>query len=196
MGHDSGPDITATLGQIPCGLFVLTSAYNGVRSGVLTRWVQPCSAEPPHVMVAVERGSAVEPLIRDSHHFALCQIADGDRLLLRTFSTPPERGEDPFVALPAHATPTGSPVIERALGYLDCELVRHIVLDADYRVYVGQVHRGAIMSDGTPAVEVAGNGWHENGATPETGGEAPTGRRTSPPTPRRSPRSSDQSRQQ
>jgi len=159
MTHDEGSNIAAALLQIPCGLFILTASHDGVRSGVLTRWVQPCSIQPRQVMVAVASGSPVEPLIRDSRWFALCQISAGDRLLHRRFLTPPDRGEDPFVTLPTHTAPSGSPIIDRALAYLDCEVVRHVDLDTDHRLYVGQVHHGAILKHGAlPAVEVAGNG--------------------------------------
>jgi flavin reductase (DIM6/NTAB) family NADH-FMN oxidoreductase RutF len=159
MTLDEGSNIAAALRQIPCGLFVLTAAHDGVRSGVLTRWVQPCSVEPRLIMVAVAGGSPVEPLIRDSRTFALCQISAGDRLLHRRFLTPPDRGEDPFVTLPTHCAPSGSPIIDRALAYLDCEVVRHVDLDADHRLYVGQVHHGAVLKhDACPAVEIGGNG--------------------------------------
>jgi flavin reductase (DIM6/NTAB) family NADH-FMN oxidoreductase RutF len=159
MTADKGSNIVAALLQIPCGLFVLTAAHEGVRSGVLTKWVQPCSIEPRLIMLAVAGGSPVEPLIRDSRTFALCQISEGDRLLHRRFLAPPERGEDPFVTLPTHCAPSGSPIIDRALSYLDCEVVRHVDLDTDHRLYVGQVHHGGVLKrDARPAVEVGGNG--------------------------------------
>ncbi len=155
MTQQNGADIAAAVLQIPRGLFILTAACEGHRSGVLTKWVQPCSTIPPLVMVAIEKGSPVEPLIRDSRAFALCQIGADDRLLMRRFANPPERFEDPFVTLPAHPGPSGSPIIDRALSYLDCQVVRHIDRDADHRLYVGQISEGAIMdASGQTAVEV------------------------------------------
>jgi len=159
MTHDPGSNIAAAVLQIPCGLFVLTAAHDGLRSGVLTKWVQPCSIVPRQVMVAIAKGLPVEPLIRDSRCFALCQISAGDRLLHRRFLDPPDRGEDPFVTLPTHCAPSGLPIIDRALAYLDCEVVRHVDLDTDHRLYVGQVHHGAVLKHGAqPAIEVGGNG--------------------------------------
>ena len=102
--------ITAVLRQVPSGLFILTSAFDGSRSGVLTRWVQPCSLEPPLMMVAVEQGLPIEPLIRDSRSFALCQVRAGDRLLQRAFAVPPDRGA-PAYDVPATdpSRPSGRP---------------------------------------------------------------------------------------
>jgi len=162
MSQEEGTNIAAAIRQIPCGLFVLTCAHEGLRSGVLARWVQPCSEQPPLVMVAIGAGLPVEPLIRDSRAFALCQISAGDLLLQKLFSTPPERGEDPFVTLPAHSAPSGSPIIDRALCYLDCRVVRHVDLDTDYRLYVGEISDGGMIhGEKEPAIEVGGNGRFE-----------------------------------
>jgi flavin reductase (DIM6/NTAB) family NADH-FMN oxidoreductase RutF len=155
MSQQNGSAIHDAVQQIPRGLFVLTTAFGGVRSGVLTRWVQPCSLDPLLVMVAIVQGLPVEPLIRDSRSFALCQISAGDALLERLFTGTPARGDDPFFALPCHPAPSGSPVIDRALSYLDCEVIRHVDLDTGYRLFVGHVHHGGILNaSARPAVEV------------------------------------------
>src|SRR5205823_5499630 len=58
-------DCRSAIAQIPGGLFVLTATFEGRRSGILVKWAQPCSNNPPMVMVALATGQAVEPLIRD-----------------------------------------------------------------------------------------------------------------------------------
>ena len=144
--------------QIPCGLFLMTSAWEGHRSGVLARWVQQCSMEPPLVMVALHKGSPVEPLVRDSHHFALCQLGAEDRFLRRKFAQPPERAEDPFDTLAVSTAPSGSPVVQRAMSFLDCEVVHHLELDSDTRLWIGRVNHGAMLQEASPAIHFGGNG--------------------------------------
>jgi flavin reductase (DIM6/NTAB) family NADH-FMN oxidoreductase RutF len=110
-------------------------------------------------MVALAKGQRVEPLIRDSRSFALCQISAEDRFLYRKFATSEaEMDEDSFVSLMSRSAPSGSPIIERALSYMDCELVRHVDLDSDHRIYVGQVRHAAILTDTKPAILVGENG--------------------------------------
>jgi len=158
------------MASIPHGAFILTAEHDGRRHGTLVRWLQPCSAEPPMVVFAMPKGQVVEPLIRDSRHFALCQVREGDRLLLRKFE--PDMGEratgesarfgprsgsiehidDPFVCLPTRISPGGSPVIERALCYLDCEVARQIETDGDHRIYVGLITYAEILQRDPPAV--------------------------------------------
>ena len=162
--------IKTALRQIPCGLFVMTAAHDGARYGMLARWVQPCSNQPPLVMAAISTGLPIESLIRDSRSFALCQLGDDDRLLRRRFAGPPDRDDDPFVTIPYRAEETGSPILERALTFLDCQLLRHVDLDADHRLYVGRIVAGGIhFPESEPAIEVGGNGMprRAEGSPPE-----------------------------
>jgi flavin reductase (DIM6/NTAB) family NADH-FMN oxidoreductase RutF len=152
------PELSRAIGQIPCGRFILTAAYNDKRTGVLVDWVQQCAQRPVMVVAAVATGLPVVPLIRDSHSFALCQIGADDRLLEKKFASPPAHGDDPFDTLATMSAPSGSPVLRLALSYLDCEVVRHIDLESDYGLYVGRVRSGAILNGGPPLVRVRGNG--------------------------------------
>ena len=142
--------------QIPSGLFVLTSAYNGSRSAALVEWVQQCATNPPLIVAAVATGLAVVPLIRDSHRFALCQIGEEDRFLARKFGDSPPHGEDPFVTVPTTKSPGGAPIVQRAISWIECEVVRHIDLESDHGLYVGRVRAGGILNDGTPAIRFNG----------------------------------------
>ena len=65
MVRDNESDAQGAIAQIPGGLFVLTSHAEGQRGAVLVKWVQQCSDSPLMVMVAIEKGQTVEPLIRD-----------------------------------------------------------------------------------------------------------------------------------
>ncbi|MHC4948004.1 MAG: flavin reductase family protein [Planctomycetota bacterium] len=156
-GERNGPIADAMI-QIPNGLFVVTAAFEEARSGVLAHWVQQCSTTPPMIMVAMAKGQPVEPLIRDSRAFALCQVGADDRLLHRKFATAPDRHDDPFISLSTRCAPSGAPIVERALSYLDCELVRLIDIEADHLVYIAQVLSGGVLHEATPAVFYGCNG--------------------------------------
>ncbi|MHC4414763.1 MAG: flavin reductase family protein [Planctomycetota bacterium] len=151
-------DLDRAISRIPCGLFILTAAFDGTRSGVLVEWVQQCASCPPMVMTALATALPIVPLIRDSRGFALCQIGADDRFLPKKFASTPEPGEDPFVTLSTITAPSGSPIVERAVSYLDCELVRHIDLESDHGLYVGRVRDAGILTDGAPAVVVGEEG--------------------------------------
>ncbi len=169
--HEQGRQAVAL---IPRGRFIMTAAFDEHRAGVLVQYVQLCAPEPPHVAVSMLRGQSLEPLMRDSRAFALCQISADDRFLERKFQ--PNEGlpgtrqcatgeigeeviEDQFVSIPVRPAPSGSPIIERAMSWLDCELVRTVDLDPDHRLYVGRVTAGGVLNAKcSPAVVFGVNG--------------------------------------
>lgn len=146
------------LAQIPGGLYVLTAQGEGRRAAIMVKWVQQCADQPPMVMVALPKGQAIEPIVRESRCFALCQISADDRFLLRKFGHGQDDPDDPLITMLTTTSPSGAPIVERAMTYLDCEIVRHIELDCDFRIYVAQVHSGAVLNQGTPAITFGGNG--------------------------------------
>lgn len=148
----SGPAGIAAL--IPHGLFIMTAAYEDASAATLVRWVQRCSQDPIVVMVSLRRGQAIEPLIRDSRSFALCQISDDDRYLQRKFSGVASGtiNEDELLSMSTRAAPSGSPILEHAMSYMDCQLLRNVDLETEYRLYVGQVLDAQLLSPKRPAL--------------------------------------------
>lgn len=169
-------NIAGAVELIPTGAFVLTSAYGETRAGVIVRWVQRVSSAPHLVVVAIEKGQPLSPIIRDSRRFALCQLAAEDRVLHRIFE--PERADaprppqgsrfdpvDPFLGLPTRMTATGVPILLKSLAWLECELTRHLDVEGNCELYIGLVHDGGVLRapDAAPTTPaVAGNG-HTNG---------------------------------
>jgi flavin reductase (DIM6/NTAB) family NADH-FMN oxidoreductase RutF len=149
------------LAQIPGGLFILTASCEGRNGAALVKWVQQCSENPPMVMVGLPKGLPIELLIHSSQTFALCQISADDRYLIRKFSNLPDHCEDGLVAVQSIA-PSGSPIVHGAMTCLDCQIVRHIELDSDFRIYVGQVTYSAVYNAGAPAICLGGNGLSTN----------------------------------
>ncbi len=133
------------LALVPSNTFLLTSAVGEVRSGVIVRCVQQVAMTPPMLLIAMEKGQPLSPVIRDSRNFALCLLDRDERHLRRMFATAPDQGSDPFLAIPHIVVPGGAPVPARCVGYIACELIRHLDIDADYEVYIGMVHHAALL---------------------------------------------------
>lgn len=140
--------LSAVLERVPWATWVMTSSYDGKRSGVVVRWVQRCATEPVLVSVSVEKCHAMETLIRDSRGFALNLVDETDRLLLRKFDgyTPPDEHSDPFDALPVETWTSGAPILKRAIAAVDCEVVRHLDLESDCEMFIGQVHEARVVT--------------------------------------------------
>lgn len=141
----SGGSRADALALIPAGSFILTAAYGESRGGVLARWVQQVSSGPPMVVVAIEKGQPLSPVIRDSRRFALCQLGHEDRVLRRMFEVERRDPLDPFLGLPTKLSPGGAPILLKAMSWLDCELTRHLDVEGNCELYIGLVHSGAVL---------------------------------------------------
>ncbi len=152
MSNSVWPDWMRSLALVPSALFVLASQRDRSRGAVLVSWVQQCSYAPPMVCVAVRRGRPIAPIIRDAHAFALSMIDPEDKYIVRRLTLADELGEENALdAIACEKLVTGSPCVTRALMVLDCEVVRHLDLEADHELYVGQVVAGKVYtSNGHP----------------------------------------------
>lgn len=148
MGNQTLLGVRDALRCLPGACYVLTAAYEGKRAGVLVYWVQACAGDPPLISVSVRKGHRIEPLIRDSHSFAVCRVDPEDKLVMRKFGAPAHRDDtgDAFDSIGYETLATGSPVVRRCIAALDCEVLRHIDLEADHELYVGHVVAGRVYS--------------------------------------------------
>ncbi len=130
----------AALGRIPAAQYLITTAYGEVRDGRLVERVQQCGTSPPMLLVAMEKGHPLSPLIRDSRTFALSLLDPNERLLQRVFGPDRRIGEDPFLTYPHKVGLMGAPIVTRATAWFDCEVVRHLDMETNFELYVGVVH--------------------------------------------------------
>jgi flavin reductase (DIM6/NTAB) family NADH-FMN oxidoreductase RutF len=138
----NGPsDLRRAVGRLPTGLYVMTAAFENKRSGTLVTSVGRCADEPLLICVASRKGHPIEPLIRDSHRFAVCLLEIEDKLTARHFEHPgtPEDRVDPFDSLEVTHLVGHAPVLKKAALALDCDVFRHFDLDADHELYIGHV---------------------------------------------------------
>jgi len=132
--------ISDLLDHIPSGVFLLTGAFGDMRGATLVRWVQQVASNPPMLVIAIEKGLPLSPIIRDSRGFALCLIDANDPVCTRLFRQVPEHTQDPMISIPCMKAPSGAPVPLRATAWFDCEIMRHFDIEADHEVYIGCIH--------------------------------------------------------
>ncbi len=134
---------------LPTGLYLLSARHDGARAGTLVMGIHQCANEPILLCVPVRRGHRIGPLIRDSRAFAVCSVQPGDRALRRRFDFHPsaEEHHDPFDAVAVMTLETGAPILRSSVLAFDCEVVRHVDMDADQELYVGRVVSARMNGD-------------------------------------------------
>jgi flavin reductase len=116
---------------------VLTVDAEGERVGLTIGSLVSLSLEPPLLGVGVSKQAAMHELLRPARRFALSLLAGDQVGIAQHFA----RGVPPLAhwhGIPTRTGPSGPPLIEGALGWLQCEKrAEHPA--GDHTFFVGEV---------------------------------------------------------
>jgi len=132
-------------------LWVVTAAAGGRRGGLVATFVSEASIVPeaPRVVVGLARQHHTWDLVEASGAFAL-HLITADRLAwVWRFGLGRGRDRDKLAGLETRRAATGAPVLEGALGWLDCRVEARLDT-GDRTVYLAAVEAGELEGDGEP----------------------------------------------
>lgn len=131
-------EFTGAFRLVPAAVTIVTTRDQGLRFGMTATAVAPVSAEPPQILVAINKSARCGAAIVRSHVFAVNFLPADNSDLARLFS---QQGLDPqsrFLPGEWVESITGSPLLRRALVSFDCEVVgchQH----GTHHVFIGRV---------------------------------------------------------
>lgn len=127
------------LGHFASGVTVITGIdpadESGRPAGFACQSFHALSLEPPLVCLCVGKLSTTWPRIRASGRFAVNILGAHQEGLSRAFAI---SGVDKFAGVRWSASPLGSPLLDAALGWVDCT-VGEIHDGGDHEIVVGNV---------------------------------------------------------
>jgi flavin reductase (DIM6/NTAB) family NADH-FMN oxidoreductase RutF len=126
------------------------SVREGDRVNAFTaNWITQVAFDPPMVALAVENsGASIEPL-RASGRFAVSVFGTGQRELAGHFGRPSARIPDKLAGTAWHPSPVGLPILDEALGWLECS-VRGSLPAGDHTVFVAEVVEAGVLREDQP----------------------------------------------
>lgn len=133
----SGEDFRDAMRRFPTGVTVVTTLVDGAPHGFTANAFASVSAEPPTVLICVNRDASAHPLISRSSVFCVNILSLEQRDLARRFADSSLRATR-FNGLATHAAATGAPIIDGVLAYLDCRLAEEHTTGT-HTVFVGTV---------------------------------------------------------
>lgn len=136
------------LSQWPSGVTVVTTLVDGVRHGMTASSFSSVSAEPPLVSVCLSRHLYSHELISSSGVFGINVLAKDQAEIARRFAGMVDV-EDRFAGETWTTAETGVPLLDSALGWLDCRVV-HEYPGGDHTIFVGEVLAGQAASRKAP----------------------------------------------
>ncbi|MEX0938318.1 MAG: flavin reductase family protein [Pirellulales bacterium] len=147
----------AVLGRVTSGIYILTIRSGEQATGMLTSWVMQAGFDPPMVTVAVKHGRYVCDWLNEGKPFVLHVVGESQKSLLKHFSKGFEPGQPAFEGLDIAQCSRGVPVINAALGHLECEPVGHTDSE-DHRIFLAKVGQGSITNMEKPMVHIRTGG--------------------------------------
>jgi len=146
-------DFRAVLGRFATGVVVVAADVAGTPHGLAVNSFSSVSLEPPLVSFCADCKSSTWPSLRRADGFAVSILREDQEHVCRTFAT---KGIDRFAQLSWSTSPSGHPVLDGALAWLDCEY--HEVLPAgDHELVLGRVTSLDASSDAGPLLFFGGH---------------------------------------
>lgn len=132
----STEDFRSAMRCFPTGVTIVTTAHEGTIHGFTVNAFASVSAEPPMVLICVNRAARAHPLITVSQRFCANILALEQRALAERFA-----GGEPhsrFEGVDYRFGPTGSPILAGTLAYVDCELSEELTAST-HTIFLGTV---------------------------------------------------------
>ncbi|GAC1309060.1 MAG: hypothetical protein NVS2B3_00860 [Vulcanimicrobiaceae bacterium] len=128
------------------GVTVVTTILDGTPKGFTANAFSSVSADPPTILICVNRQARSHPLVAAAGHFCVNILRLDQRRLAERFAS--RDSEDPFATVPYRSVRTGSPVFDDSLAYLDCRLAEEYTAGT-HTIFIGEV-LAAGARDGEP----------------------------------------------
>ena len=141
------------LWKMPSGLYVLGSRAGDRRNGMTLNWATQVGMEPKLLGVGILKSAFTHELVSEGRVFALSILDREDRAIVRKFVKPVEVDAEAKTlnGFPFHDGPSGAPILDQAVAYLDCE-VRQAVDCGDHTFFIGEVVEAGFQKDEETAV--------------------------------------------
>ncbi len=144
------------LWAMPSGLYVVGSRAGERRNAMTLNWATQVSFDPKLLAIAVVKDAYTHELVTEGGVFSLCLVDLEDRAIVRKFTKPVDVDLEARTlnGFPFHDGPTGAPVLDQAVAWVDCTL-RQAVDVGDHTLFLGQiVDAGFQKAEDTPVLRM------------------------------------------
>ena len=118
------------------GVAIVTTAHDEHIHGFTVNAFASVSAEPPTVLICVNRSARAHPLIAQAGRFCVNILSVEQQELARRFAGGEPRSRFDGVAYRRGAT--GSPILEGTIAHFDCELGEELTAST-HTIFLGSV---------------------------------------------------------
>jgi flavin reductase (DIM6/NTAB) family NADH-FMN oxidoreductase RutF len=144
------------LGHFATGVAVITAIAPSGPVGMAVSSFTSVSLEPPLVAFLPDKSSTSWPRIRGAGVFCVNILSAGQEELCAQFA---RKGIDKFAGVPWRPAPSGAPILEGGMAWIDCELTQTFE-SGDHFIAIGRVVQLEAAEYGVPLVFFQGGYGH------------------------------------
>ena len=124
-------------------------------------WLSQCSFEPPLLMLGIKKGGYSHTMM-EHHPFLSVNFPGKDqKKMVEHFFRPYEVKDSKFGEIPFHLGKNKIPILDDAIGYLECK-IRQIISGGDHDVVIVEILESELKED-TDNLTMKDTGWHYGG---------------------------------
>jgi flavin reductase (DIM6/NTAB) family NADH-FMN oxidoreductase RutF len=132
------PDFIAAMGQNVSSVCVITSAQDGKRVGLTATAMSSVCAEPPRLLVCVNKNGSSHDMIASSGFFCVNVLAEEQEKVAKAFAGMMGRDFDRFSVGEWDEMISGAPALKNATAVFDC-CVHQIIDQFSHSIIIGEV---------------------------------------------------------
>ena len=150
------------LRKIPHGVYIIGVAQDGRLNAFTCTWLTQVSFTPPLVALGIRKDSHSLEMIKQSRVFSVNLLGKHQKSIAEHFVKPASVIGEKLKDVRHRTGKTGSPILEEAIAYFECE-VREIANESgDHALVIGEVVEAGVPKD-EPALTLLDTGWHYGG---------------------------------
>lgn len=140
------------LGHMPTGVAIVASISADRPIGVSVGSFSSVSLDPPLVGFFITEASTTWPLIEPTGGFCVSILSSNQEALCRLFAT---RGADKFSGCAWQPSPSGRPIIDGSVAWIDCA-IESMMRAGDHKLVLGRVASMGALEAADPLVFLGG----------------------------------------
>lgn len=137
--HPAAEAYRAGMRMLAAGVCLITTRHNDESGGMIATAVTSVSAEPPTLLICVNRSASMFDMVRESGRFCVNVLATESVPLVELFSNSARRAER-FQSGQWDILASGTPVCAEALVAFDCQVAK-VVDWHTHAIFLGEVQQ-------------------------------------------------------
>jgi flavin reductase (DIM6/NTAB) family NADH-FMN oxidoreductase RutF len=143
-GTADASSLPALFRTISLGVYAVGVTDGQRRDAFTAAWVMQASFNPLLLAVSINPANASYELLHATGNFSINVLKEGQLELARRLGTRSGRNQDKLAGIRCHPGRLGSPILDEALSYFECELMGR-TRAGDHELVLGRVVDGNIL---------------------------------------------------